>query len=478
MTTPAEDPPQHAASCPAAPLWACDLGPEERGPDAGRVGLSLLVVALSAVPVAYACGLLDGIDPAPGSPLGFAMAVPAPLLAAGLAAIGLVQRHRGRDELRLDAGAIRVVRRLGRLSWSWTVPRDRVAEFVVVRKPWYPSGDQPAFYHVLAAEDDRGRRRVLAASYPRERLLALAAALSAHWKAPAHDPDFDPARGAAKIAVAEDSDIPTEIVDRTTPPRGTRLVLESAGAGAIRITRPSSGPGTIAAAIALIILVPLAAFVLWPGGGPADPPLVRGFMRAGLLAFLLLPIGLSLLALGRMRSRHVLAADPAAGLTRETIGLLGPTRTTWPAGTISSIRAEAVPGRGDDAGKTIDFRVVVRTADPAAPGPRFDIAEAGAGALVQLLRKPEGAPASAYVVVGSRTGPGPIADRGPIAEGPVDYAARTKTADAGLGRPGPLLAMTILPPEDELVAGLSKPETEWVAAILRRALGVPAADPE
>src|SRR5690606_6420152 len=47
-----------------------------------------------------------------------------------------------------------------------------------------------------------------------------------------------------------------------------------------------------------------------------------------------------------------------------------------------------------------------------------------AGEVIQLLRKPGGAPSDQYVVVNSRTGPGTLTDTSGLADGIYDYATR------------------------------------------------------
>jgi subtilisin-like proprotein convertase family protein len=81
----------------------------------------------------------------------------------------------------------------------------------------------------------------------------------------------------------------------------------------------------------------------------------------------------------------------------------------------------------------------------AATAPVFDLAGAGVVGtnVLQLLRKPAGAPADQYAVVASRTGVGALADPGPVASGRYDYAARQVDAAGNLGLVGPALAVTI-----------------------------------
>ena len=71
-------------------------------------------------------------------------------------------------------------------------------------------------------------------------LLALALELSSRWKALAIDPDLV-GIGVGKLAVAEDTEIPTDIRERFQPPRGTRLIFERVDKRGVRITKPPDG---------------------------------------------------------------------------------------------------------------------------------------------------------------------------------------------------------------------------------------------
>ena len=101
-------------------------------------------------------------------------------------------------------------------------------------------GGEPGDYHVLVAEDETGRRRDLVANYPRDMLLALAVELSSRWKAPVIDPDVDGV-GAGKLAVVEDTEVPTDIRERRDLPLGSRLICEHLGGRGVRITKPPDG---------------------------------------------------------------------------------------------------------------------------------------------------------------------------------------------------------------------------------------------
>ena len=165
------------------------------------------------------------------------------LIAGAALAIFLLRQRTGRDELRLDAEAIRSIWRVGPVSWSKTIPRSKTAQLTVVRRSLHghgTAGEELRDYHVLVAEDETGRRRNLVANYPRRMLLALALELSSRWKALAIDPDLV-GIGVGKLAVAEDTEIPTDIRERFQPPRGTRLIFERVDKRGVRITKPPDG---------------------------------------------------------------------------------------------------------------------------------------------------------------------------------------------------------------------------------------------
>ena len=65
--------------------------------------------------------------------------------------------------------------------------------------------------------------------------------------------------------------------------------------------------------------------------------------------------------------------------------------------------------------------------------PTFDVTPADPAAVVQLLRKPASAPASAYVVVATRTGAGALQDPGIVPDGQYDYAARQMDFAGNIG---------------------------------------------
>ena len=180
---------------------------------------------------------------------------------AGLAIVQL-RRRAGRCELRLDAGAIRAIWRLGPISWSKTVPRSDAAQLTVVRRGHLldarPIGGKPGDYHVLVAEDETGQRRDLVANYPRDMLLALAVELSSRWKAPDIDPDVDGV-GAGKLAVVEDTEVLTDIRERRDRPLGSGLICERVGGRGVRITKPPDGLASTAGCLISMLGIGLHA---------------------------------------------------------------------------------------------------------------------------------------------------------------------------------------------------------------------------
>ena len=95
----------------------------------------------------------------------------------------------------------------------------------------------------------------------------------------------------------------------------------------------------------------------------------------------------------------------------------------------------------------------------ADTSPFLDVAPAEATATVALLRKPAGAPASAYTSVATRVGPGALQDVGPVPGGMFDYAAQQTDLAGNLGPISPLLTVTFVtvapasPPPPVLEAG-------------------------
>jgi hypothetical protein len=95
--------------------------------------------------------------------------------------------------------------------------------------------------------------------------------------------------------------------------------------------------------------------------------------------------------------------------------------------------------------------------------PTFNLTGVTAVATVQLLRKPAGSPDSAYVVAGSRVGPGTLQDNGPsnsgLADGSYVYAARQSDPAGNTSPTSATTAVTVLttapaaPPAPVLEAG-------------------------
>jgi hypothetical protein len=464
--------------------WVYALRPEDHGPTAWFGLPTILIGAGTIMLAAMDPWMLDSMVPGlRWRTASSVLAVLTPIVAGSAILIILLQRCIGRDELRLDAGAILALRRLGPLSWSKTVQRSKVAQLTVVRRSVFEDAGRvrrPEYY-ALVAEDETGRRRTLVGNYPREMLLALAIELSSRWKALAIDPDLVGV-GAGKPAVGEDSEIPTDIRERFHPPRGTRLILERAGSRGVRITIP---PYRLSG-IGLVLALFLGAALLLGGFALAMPPIMgrsdvsqEWVVGAGLLV-LFGACFLAAAAFPTTRERVLIATPDALTLEAKESG--GTSCKTWKTPEIASICVEPKLVCSSD-GERIKTRVLIRPSDLAASwprGPTFVVARAEADALVELLRKPRGAPASAFVVVASRKGPGPISDHGPIAEDMYDYAARQKTRAGGLSPRSPILRGTFVPEQDELVSDamdfLSKAELEWIATTLRVALGVPAHD--
>ena len=292
---------------------------------------------------------------------------------AGLAIVQL-RRRAARCELRLEAGAIRAIWHLGPISWSKTVSRSGAAQLTVVRRGHSldagPIGGKPGDYHVLVAEDETGQRRVLVANYPRDMLLALAVELSSRWKAPDIDPDVDGV-GAGKLAVVEDTEVPTDIRERRDRPLGSGLICERVGDRGVRITKPPDGlastPGCMIsmfgiAVTPLIIAVILSmSLILYRNG--ADPRIAR------ILTSLCIGVGVFccaftlVVAVGMSTARFVLTATPDR-LTLETHDALrGTSCRTWTMPDIAWIRADTTI-ESSDSGAVFRTRVLIGTSSP------------------------------------------------------------------------------------------------------------------
>jgi subtilisin-like proprotein convertase family protein len=150
-------------------------------------------------------------------------------------------------------------------------------------------------------------------------------------------------------------------------------------------------------------------------------------------------------------------------------------------------------GRWDYAARQVDFAgnlgtigavttVTIDTDRPAAPGtpdlqtgsdtgnsstdnitstvnPTFDVIPAEATGTVALLRKPAGAPDSAYVAVANRVGPGAVTDPGQLVAGQYTYAALQADLAGNFGPIGGALTITVdrnapaVPSAPDLLAG-------------------------
>jgi hypothetical protein len=305
------------------------------------------------------------------------------LLAAGAGlAIDQLRRRAGRCELKLDAGAIRAIWRLGPISWSKTIPRSDAAQLAVVRRSFSldarPIGDEPADYHVLVAEDATGRRRDLVANYPRDLLLALAVELSSRWKAPDIDPDVD-GIGAGKLAVVEDTEVPTDIRERRDLPLGSRLICERVGGRGVRVTKPPDGLARSAGCLIFMVGFGVTAIIL---AVTFPMPLLLDWSGDDLrIARILTYVGIGLVALWCAfalvftvvisTGRFVLTATPDR-LTLETRdAFCGTSCRTWKRQDIAWIRADTTikSGMDTETGAAATTRVLIRTTSPIEPGP-------------------------------------------------------------------------------------------------------------
>jgi hypothetical protein len=368
--------------------WTYTLNPADRQPAPWPAWVRWLLEAVTIALIVVGVGLLgwcvattsrfewDGDRVVPG------LSALAYLIGGAALAIGPLRRRAGRCELRLDAGAIRAIWRLGPISWSKTVPRSDAAQLAVVRRSYFrdarPIGGRPGDYHVLVAEDQTGRRRDLVADYPRDVLLALAVELSSRWKAPDIDPDVDGV-GAGKLAVVEDTEIPTDIRERRDRPLGSRLICEPVGGRGVRITKPPDGLARNAGCLLVVFELGVAALILavalpmpllfdWSGG---DPRIARILTHVGAGLGILWCAFSLVVAVVISTGRFVLTATPDR-LTLETgDALCGTSCRTWKKPDIAWIRAETTIESGVDTetGAVATTRVLICTTSPIEPGP-------------------------------------------------------------------------------------------------------------
>jgi hypothetical protein len=403
--------------------WTYTLNPADRQPSPwpawGRWLLGTFTIAL----IVSGLGLLGwGVATTSGSAWDdkrMFIELPVLLYLEGLAflgggvalAIDQLRRRTGLCELRLDAGAIRAIWRLGPISWSKTVRRSDAAQLTVVRRGHMldasPIGGKPGDYHVLVAEDETGRRRNLVANYPRDMLLALAVELSSRWKAPDIDPDVDGV-GAGKLAVVEDTEVPTDIRERRIRPLGSGLIYERVGGRGVRFTKPPDGlastPGCLFSMFGILVapLVVAVIFsfslILYRNG--EDPSIVRIPIFVGIGVGVLWCVCTLVVAFGMSTARFVLTATPDR-LTLETHNVLrGTSCRTWKKPDIAWIRADTTI-ESSESGPVVTTRVLIRTSSPIEPepdelkwGPGIEISKPEMEWIATTLRAVLGVPAT------------------------------------------------------------------------------------
>jgi hypothetical protein len=368
--------------------WTYTLNPADRQPSPWPEWSRRLLVAFTIGLIVIGVGLLGSCVAMTsgfawdGNRLVYGLVGLAYLVGGAGLAIVQIQRRASRCELRLDAGAIRAIWRLGPISWSKTVRRSDAAQLTVVRRGYNvldarPIEGKPGDYHVLVAEDEIGQRRVLVANYPRDMLLALAVELSSRWKAPDIDPDVDGV-GAGKLAVVEDTEVLTDIRERRDRPLGSGLICERLGGRGVRITKPPDGLASTGGCVGSMVgigLTPLIVAVflsmsltLYRNG--ADPRLVCIVTFVGIGVGVLWCAFFLVVAVGMSTARFVLTATPDH-LTLETHDAIrGTSCRTWKKQDIAWIRAEAmIESDGGSEGPLVRTRVLIRTTSPIEPEP-------------------------------------------------------------------------------------------------------------
>jgi hypothetical protein len=366
--------------------WAYSLNPADRQPSPWPAWSRWLLAATTIALIVIGVGLLGWCVATRSGSAWDALWVEVGLL--GLACLGggaglAIVQLRWRAilcELRLDAGAIRAIWRLGPISWCKTVRRSGAAQLAVVRRAYSldasPIGGKPGDYHVLVVEDETGKRRNLVASYPRDMLLALAVELSSQWNAPDIDPDVDGV-GAGKLAVVEDTEVPTDIRERPNRPLGSGLICERMGGHGVRFTKAPEGLASDAGCMTsmfgiflapLIVAVILSfSLVLYRNG--ADPRLARIVTFVGIGVGVLWCVFILIVAFGMSTARFVLTATPDH-LTLETHNVLrGTSCRTWTKQDIAWIRADTTIESTTESAAVATTRILIRTSSPVEPGP-------------------------------------------------------------------------------------------------------------
>ena len=271
---------------------------------------------------------------------------------------------------------------------------------------------------------------------------------------------IDPTNGRPRSRISVDGNPANDIV-------GTNVLLATTygrGSFAIRLA-PSVFPGSLS----------LDAALPAPGGGdsgasPTDlvtnvaHPYIDGFSEQSAFGN---TIVVNLLDLA-VPAHPVVGTGTTDASGRFSIQITGNlVRPNNPFGDPIILGVQAT----DDAGSTGNIallRFTLDTVNPVAAGvpvleaasdtgtynndditravpPLFLVAPAEATATVQLLRKPFGAPASAYAVVGTRVGPGDVADNALPSppDGAYDYASRQVDLAGNIGPISAGLTVTI-----------------------------------
>jgi hypothetical protein len=144
----------------------------------------------------------------------------------------MLQEQRGTDELILTSQWLQAIHRLGPIRWSTSALLGFVEKFKVVRQAESDPGEPLDVRHSLKMELAIGDEKELIAGYPRALLLALAQDLSIRCKRFRQDLDDD-IEVPMKRPVIEDSEVPTEILDRIEKPSRTSISVEFKGDGIV-----------------------------------------------------------------------------------------------------------------------------------------------------------------------------------------------------------------------------------------------------
>jgi hypothetical protein len=273
----------------------------------------------------------------------------------------------GRSDIELSPKKVRAILRVGPLFLSRRCPRASVRQFTVVRpgassRPSSTGASAIAWLR-LQAECTGRKPLLLAAGYPRELLLALAADLSRRASLAAEP--FADAPPAEPILVAEETDDPALVVERPRQPAESTAVLESFPDG-VTITLPAAGMWRGSPRFWLVwtwlwclLVVPISvAAVAGKVHNDLGQPIAAIWVLLFLVPFWLVAVGSMLTVVHRGRRQAVLAVAGGRLMILQT-GLFGTKRQEWPREELRWVAAVVTENRDSEGGSTWTTHLVV-----------------------------------------------------------------------------------------------------------------------